>query len=66
MDEAELWRRIRFMRFARRPPAGRVGSPGLEPLVLSKKAAPTVTGPAGEVVLWLLGRKEAARVEVAP
>jgi uncharacterized protein (TIGR03085 family) len=66
VDEAELWRRIRFMRFARRPPAARVGSPGLEPLVLSKKAGPTVTGPAGEVVLWLLGRKEAARVEVAP
>ena len=29
-----------------------------------KKGGPTVKGPPGEVVLWLLGRKEAARVEV--
>ncbi len=65
-DEAELWRRIRFMRFAPRPAAGRVVPPGLEPLVLSKKGGPTITGPVGEVVLWLLGRKEAAQVEVTP
>jgi len=65
-DETELWRRIRFMRFAPHPAAGRLVSPGLEPLVLSKKGGPTVKGRAGEVVLWLLGRKEAAHVEIAP
>ena len=65
-DEGQLWRRLRFMRFMAHPAAGRVESPGLEPLVLSKKGGPTVKGPVGEVVLWLLGRKEAAGVEVAP
>jgi hypothetical protein len=48
------------------PAAGRLEAPGLEPLVLSKKGGSTVKGPPGEVVMWLVGRKEAARVEVVP
>jgi hypothetical protein len=48
------------------PAAGRLEAPGLEPLVLSKKGGPTVKGPPGEVVMWLLGRKDAARVEIVP
>jgi uncharacterized protein (TIGR03085 family) len=65
-DQAQLWRRLRVMRFATHPPAGRLEAPGLEPLVLSKKGGPTLKGDAGEVVLWLLGRKQAAQVEVGP
>jgi len=65
-DQAQLWRRLGVMRLAPHSPAGRLESPGLEPRVLSKKAGPTIKGPAGEVVLWLLGRKEAAQVEVIP
>lgn len=64
-DEAELWRRARsFGKLALRPAAGRLEAPGLEPIVLSKKGGPTVKGRPGEVVLWLMGRKDAARVEV--
>jgi uncharacterized protein (TIGR03085 family) len=66
-DEAELWRRARSIgKLTLHPPAGRLEPSGSEPVVLSKKGGPTVKGPVGEVVLWLLGRKEAARVEVAP
>ncbi len=64
-DEAKLWHRARSFRLALHPAAGRLEAPGQEPIVLSKKGGPTVKGPPGEVVLWVLGRKEAARVEVA-
>ncbi len=64
-DEAELWHRARSVgKFSRHPVAGRLEAPGREPLVVSKKGGPTVKGPPGEVILWLLGRKEVARVEV--
>jgi uncharacterized protein (TIGR03085 family) len=64
-DEAELWRRAGAMaKLSFHPAAGRLEAPGLEPLVLSKKGGPTAKGPPGEVVMWLLGRKDAARVEI--
>jgi uncharacterized protein (TIGR03085 family) len=65
-DEALLWQRLRAMRFAPHPAAAHLESPGLEPITHSKKAGPTVKGAPGEVVLWLLGRKEVAQVEVSP
>jgi uncharacterized protein (TIGR03085 family) len=63
-DQAELWRRLRMMRFAARSSAGRLEAPGQEPMVVSKSGGPTVKGEVGELVLWVLGRKDAARVEV--
>ncbi len=66
-DEAELWRRAAAVaKLSFHPAAGRLEAPGMEPLVPSKKGGPTVKGPPGEVVMWLLGRKEAARVEIVP
>jgi uncharacterized protein (TIGR03085 family) len=65
-DQAQLWRRLGALRFTLHAPAGRAESPGFEPVVLSKRGGPTVKGPVGEVVLWLLGRKEAAQVELVP
>jgi uncharacterized protein (TIGR03085 family) len=73
-DEAELWRRVGFfkvqhallgLRPGHRPPASRLEAEGLAPLVLTSKPGPVVKGPAGEIVLWLLGRRQAARVEVS-
>jgi uncharacterized protein (TIGR03085 family) len=64
-DEAELWRRAgAAAKLSLHLAAGRLEAPDREPLVVSKKGGPIVKGPVGEVVMWLLGRKEAARVEI--
>jgi uncharacterized protein (TIGR03085 family) len=72
--EAALWRRLGAMRFwplllsavpGYKAPTARLEAPGRPPIVLSKRSpGPVVRGPAGEVVLWLLGRKSVAQVEV--
>jgi uncharacterized protein (TIGR03085 family) len=72
-DEAALWGRLGPLRtasllsstiFHRPPAAGRREAPGKPPLLLSKSGEGTViTGPVGELVMWLNGRKQAARVQ---
>lgn len=63
-DEDLLWSRARpLARFARRR-ASRLEPPGQEPLVLGA-SGPVVSGPVGEVVLWLMGRDKVARVKLS-
>lgn len=64
-DEAELWRFAKLAAFGHGDRAARLEAPGLAPLTLSKKGGgPVVRGPAGELVLWLMGRTGAAQVEL--
>ena len=61
-DEDVLWARSKSLaRFARRRPA-RLEAPGREPLVLGP-SGPGLKGDVGELVMWLMGRTGAARVE---
>jgi uncharacterized protein (TIGR03085 family) len=63
-DEALLWRQMRLMRFVARSAASRLEAPGLAPITVAKGGrGPVVKGAVGELVLWVSGRKEAARVE---
>ena len=74
-DDGALWHHLGSMRFGyllssqvlrRTPAAARLEAPGREPIFLTKSGQGTVvTGPVGEVTLWLLGRKDVARVDVA-
>ncbi len=78
--EDELWRRLNAMSlwlrllssWGRRPPASRAEVPGHPPVLLAGRRARTaqagpmaVRGSASEVALWLLGRKDVARVELS-
>jgi uncharacterized protein (TIGR03085 family) len=66
-DEAVLWRQLRRMRWAMRSPVARLEAPGQAPLVFpNTKLGGAVRGPVGELALWVLGRKDAARVETTP
>jgi uncharacterized protein (TIGR03085 family) len=72
-DETILWSRAAYLRttalvssriFHHPPPAARLEAPGKPPLLLTKSGTGTVVqGPVGELVMWLNGRKKAARVE---
>ena len=72
-DETALWSRLGYFRtatlvsttiFHRPPEAGRLEVPGQPPLLLTRNGQGTVVqGPVGEVVMWLNGRRRAARVE---
>ena len=62
-DQAELWKQAGRMKLLARKRASRLEAPGWPPVQLGS-SGPVVTGPVGEVVLWLLGRRDAARVEV--
>ncbi len=65
-DETELWKAVRGMKLAMRAPVGWAEAPGLVPVIFHKKGHPEVVrGPVSEIVLWLLGRKSVARVEVS-
>lgn len=65
VDEALLWRQVKFSKFMARKRASRLESPGMVPIVVSKTGlGPVVKGPVGEVVMWLTGRQDAALVEV--
>jgi uncharacterized protein (TIGR03085 family) len=63
-DETELWKRAARMKLLARKKAARLESPG-QPAVQLSPSGPVVRGPVGEVVLWLLGRRSEARVEVS-
>ena len=64
-DEAELWRRAAAVGQAFPPPGrGTVGSARSGAAGPVQEGRPHREGPVGEVVMWLLGRKEAARVEI--
>jgi uncharacterized protein (TIGR03085 family) len=72
-DETALWSRLGFLRvgplisssiFHHQPAASRLEAPGLPPLLLTRSGKGTVVqGPVGELVMWLMGRKQAARVQ---
>jgi uncharacterized protein (TIGR03085 family) len=72
-DETTLWSRAAYLRttalvssriFHRPPPASRLEAPGKPSLLLTKTGEGTVVqGPVGELVMWLNGRKQVARVE---
>ena len=72
-DETTLWSRTAYLRtaalassriFHRPPPASRLEAPGKPPLLLTKSGQGTVIrGPVGELVMWMYGRKQVARVE---
>jgi uncharacterized protein (TIGR03085 family) len=72
-DETALWGRLAPFRTAsllsstifHHPPAAcRLEAPGRPPLMLTKSGQGTVVkGPVGELVMWLNGRKQAARVQ---
>ncbi|HET9058513.1 MAG TPA: TIGR03085 family metal-binding protein [Acidimicrobiales bacterium] len=63
-DETALWQRLRPVRFMLRKHASRLEAPGQPPIMVSAKG-PVVQGPVSEVVLWSLGRRSAAQVEVS-
>jgi uncharacterized protein (TIGR03085 family) len=73
-DETALWSNTGYLRtkalvssrvLHRPPSAGRLVAPGRPPLLLTKTGEGTVIqGPVGELVMWLNGRKQAARVEI--
>jgi uncharacterized protein (TIGR03085 family) len=66
VDEDALWRRLRSMKVAFRSQASLIEAPDQPPIVFSRARSRTVVqGPVGELILWLLGRKGAARVEVS-
>jgi uncharacterized protein (TIGR03085 family) len=72
-DETALWSQLGRLRtaallsstiFHHPPAAARLEAPGKPPLLLTKGGTGTVVqGPVGELVMWLNGRKQAARVE---
>jgi uncharacterized protein (TIGR03085 family) len=72
-DETALWSQLGRFRtaslvsstiFHHAPAASRLEAPGKPPLLLTKTGEGTVVqGPVGELVMWLNGRKQAARVE---
>jgi uncharacterized protein (TIGR03085 family) len=74
-DAAELWRRLAGLaklqglmakaRPGHRPAASRYESEGLAPIMVGDKPGPRVNGAPGDVLLWALGRRQAARVDVA-
>jgi uncharacterized protein (TIGR03085 family) len=65
-DEAALWRKLHLFGLVARRRAGRLEAPGQKPIVLRKGGdGPVVKGPVGEVVLWVTGRREVARLKVA-
>jgi uncharacterized protein (TIGR03085 family) len=74
-DETALWGQLGFFRlgplisssiFHRQPAASRLEAPGLPPLLLTRSGKGTlVQGPVGELVLWLTGRRQAARVQTS-
>lgn len=72
-DEMALWSQLARSRtasllsstiFHHPPAAGRLEAPGRPPLLLTKSGQGTVVqGQVGELVMWLNGRKQAARVQ---
>jgi len=72
-DETALWSRLGYFRtatlvsttiFHRPPAAGRLEAPVQPPLLLTRNGQGTVVqGPVGELVMWLTGRRQAARVQ---
>jgi uncharacterized protein (TIGR03085 family) len=74
-DETALWGQLGRLRraallsstiFHHPPAASRLEAPGKAPLLLTKSGTGTVVqGPVGELVMWLNGRREAARVEIS-
>jgi uncharacterized protein (TIGR03085 family) len=72
-DETALWGQLGRLRRAallsstvlhHPPAASRLEAPGMAPLLLTKSGTGTVVhGPVGELVMWLNGRKDNARVE---
>jgi uncharacterized protein (TIGR03085 family) len=74
LEETALWRSLGYTKYGPMlmsalprytPPAVRLEAPGQGPILLSnRRAGPVVRGPVGEVVMWVLGRKAAAQVEV--
>jgi uncharacterized protein (TIGR03085 family) len=65
-EEALLWRRARVpARRAAHWGVTRLEAPGYPPIVLKGRSLTTVvTGPVGELLLWVMGRKSVARTEV--
>lgn len=61
-EETALWRYLRPLRFTLRNKVSRLEALGQPAIVVSSKG-PVVKGPVAEVVMWALGRREAARVE---
>ena len=74
-DAALLWRRLAGVarlqgvtakaRPGHPPAASRYESDGLAPIVVTDKPGARVSGPPGEVLLWAMGRRQAARADVA-
>lgn len=62
-DEAELWKQVARMKLFARKRASRLEAAGQPSLQLSA-TGPVVKGPVGEVVMWLMGRKGGARVDI--
>lgn len=74
-DEAELWRHgtglVKLQGLLTRlwpghhPAAARLVPEGSSPVVISQGPGPTVKGRPGEIVLWLMGRRQVAQVELS-